>query len=114
MKDGTVIEILPKIWSHEEESQERTKKLLIDMLRTLRTAPFRNLQTAGVDVARLDVFDIFIRMFINEVFWIVKRGLKNDYQTIQQNETFFKGRLLIAQNIRQNIAHKERCFPAFC
>ena len=113
MKDGTVIEILPKIWSHEEENQYRTKKLLIDMLRTLRIAPFRNLQTAGMDVARLDVFDIFIRMFINEVFWVVKRGLKNDYKTIQQNETFFKGRLLIAQNIRQNIAHKERSFIEF-
>ena len=110
MKDGTVIEILPKIWSHEEEQTDRTKKLLIDMLRTLKTAPYKNLQTAGVNVAKLDVFDIFIRMFINEVFEIVKRGLKNDYQSIQQNEQFFKGRLLVAQNIRQNIAHKERSF----
>ena len=112
MKDGTVIEILPKIYSREED-ESRTKQLMIDMLRTLRTAPYKNLQTASVNVAKLDVFDIFIRMFINEVFWIVKRGLKNDYQTVQQNENFFKGRLLINQNIRHNIAHKERCFVEY-
>lgn len=109
MKDGTVIEILPKIYSHEAEDTDKTKKLLIDMLRTLKTAPYKNLQTASVNIAKLDVFDIFIRMFINEVFWIVKRGLKNDFLTIQKNELFFKGRLLVNQNIRLNVAHKERC-----
>ena len=113
MKDGTVIEILPKIYSHEAEDTEKTKKLLIEMLRTLKTAPYKNLQTASVNVAKLDVFDIFIRMFINEVFWIVKRGLKNDYQTIQENEPFFKGRLLVNQNIRYNIAHKEKSFVEY-
>ena len=110
MNDGTVIEILPKIWSHDAEDSGKTKKLLVDMMRTLRTAPYKNLQTADVNIARLDVFDIFIRMFINEAIEIVKRGLKNDYQTVQRNETFFKGRLLVSQNIRNNIAHKERCF----
>ncbi len=113
MKDGTVIEILPKIYSHEAENVDKTKKLLIDMLRTLKKAPFKNLQTASVDIAKLDVFDIFIRMFINEVFWVVKRGLKNDYQSIQENEQFFKGRLLVNQNIRHNIAHKEKSFVEY-
>lgn len=113
MKDGTVIEILPKIYSHEAENMDKTKKLLIEMLRTLKEAPFKNLQTASVDVAKLDVFDIFIRMFINEVFWIVKRGMKNDYQNIQENEQFFKGRLLVNQNIRHNIAHKEKSFVEY-
>ena len=113
MKDGTVIEILPKIYSHEAEDADKTKKLLIDMLRTLKAAPYKNLQTASVDVAKMDVFDIFIRMFINEVLWIVKRGLKNDYQTVYENESFFKGRLLVNQNIRYNIAHKERSFVEY-
>lgn len=113
MKDGTVIEILPKIHSRESKEQQKPKKLLIEMLRTLRTAPYKNLQTAGVDIAKLDIFDIFIRMFINEVFWIVKRGLKNDYRTVQQNEAVFKGRLLVSQNIRHNLAHKERSYVEF-
>lgn len=113
MLDGTVIEILPKIYSYESEQPEKTKKLLIDMLKTLKSAPYKNLQTAGVDVAKLDIFDIFIRMFINEVFGIVKHGLKNDYQTVQQNQLFYKGRLLVARNIRHNIAHKERNYIEF-
>ncbi len=113
MKDGAVIEILPKIYSHEAENTDKTKKLLIEMLRTLKAAPYKNLQTTSVNIDKLDVFDIFIRMFINEVFWIVKRGLKNDYQTIQENEPFFKGRLMVSQNIRYNVAHKERSFVVF-
>ena len=100
MQDGTVIEILPKIYSRDEEEIPRTKKLLIDMLKTLRTAPYRNLQTTSVDITKLDIFEIFIRMFIEEVFRIDKRGLKCDYQTVRQNENVFKGKLLISNKIR--------------
>ena len=49
MNDGTTIEILPKIFSHaaftdEEEKEKKVKKLLIDMLKTLRNTPFKSLQ----------------------------------------------------------------------
>ena len=113
MKDGTVIEILPKIYSHEPEDLGRTKKLLIDMLKTLRTAPYKNLQTTSVDVSKMNIFDIFIRMFIDEVFRIVKHGLKCDYETVRQNENFFKGKLMVSSQIRTNVAHKERCYVEY-
>ena len=43
MDDGTTIEILPKIFSHETVTEGKVKKLLIDMLKTLRNAPFKSL-----------------------------------------------------------------------
>ena len=45
MKDGTTIEILPKIYSEidNDETGARTKKLLIDMLKTLRDSPYKTL-----------------------------------------------------------------------
>ena len=111
MKDGTTIEIYPKIYSEtaeEDKENVRVKKLLVDMLRTLRNSPFKSLQTTNVNIERMSVFEVFIRMYIDEVFFIVKRGLKCNYETIQSNENVFKGKLRVSDQIRYNYAHKER------
>lgn len=110
MDDGTTIEILPKIFSHETITEGKVKKLLVDMLKTLRNAPFKSLQSTNVNIDKLNIFEIFIRMFVDEVFYIVKRGLKCDYETIQSNESVFKGKMVFAGQIKHNYAHKERSF----
>ena len=113
MEDGTTIEILPKIYSQETVSESKTKKLLIDMLKTLRQSPYKSLQTTNVNVENMSIFEIFIRMFIDEVFSIVKHGLKCNYETIQSNETTFKGKMKFSGQIKYNYAHKERCFVEY-
>ena len=113
MDDGTSIEILPKIYSKESITEGKVKKLLIDMLKTLRNAPFKNLQNTNVNIEKLNIFEIFIRMFIDEVFYIVKRGLKCDYETIQANGNVFKGKMIFAGQIKYNHAHKERCYVEY-
>ena len=118
MNDGTTMEILPKIFSHaaftdEEEKEKKVKKLLIDMLKTLRNTPFKSLQATNVNIDKLSIFEIFIRMFVDEVFYIVKRGLKCDYETIQSNENVFKGKMVFAVQIKHNYAHKERSFVEY-
>jgi len=113
MDDGTTIEILPKIFSHETITEGKVKKLLVDMLKTLRNAPFKSLQSTNVNIDKLNIFEIFIRMFVDEVFFIVKRGLKCDYETIQSNEGVFKGKMVFAGQIKHNYAHKERSFVEY-
>ena len=113
MNDGTTIEILPKIFSHEAITEGKVKKLLVDMLKTLRNAPFKSLQSTNVNIDKLNIFEIFIRMFVDEVFYIVKRGLKCDYETIQSNESVFKGKMVFAGQIKYNYAHKERSFVEY-
>ncbi len=113
MDDGTSIEILPKIYSKESFSDGKVKQLLIDMLKTLRNAPFKNLQNTNVNIEKLNIFEIFIRMFIDEVFFIVKRGLKCDYETIQANGNVFKGKMIFSGQIKRNFAHKERCYVEY-
>ena len=90
MNDGTTIEILPKVYSAivDDANASRTKKLLIDMLKTLRDSPYKALQTTNVNIEKMNVFEIFIRMFLDEVFYIVKRGIKCSYETIEENATF--------------------------
>lgn len=116
MKDGTTIEILPKIdaaTQRGEADDASTKHILIEMLRSLRNAPFKSMQTANVSLDKLNIFEIFIRMFVDEALLLVKRGLKCSYETMEENERFFKGKLLVSQQIKCNYNHLERSFVAY-
>lgn len=115
MNDGTTIEILPKVYSaiEDDDNASKTKKLLIDMLKTLRDTPYKALQTTNVNIEKMNIFEIFIRMFVDEVFFIVKRGLKCSYETIEENATFFKGKMKFSQQIKFNHSHKERSYVEY-
>lgn len=114
MKDGAIIEILPKVYSERlDDSGNKARKLLIDMLKTLRKSPYKSLQTASVNVEKMNILDVFIRMFVDEVFSIVKRGLKCSYETVAENTTFFKGKIKFSQQVRLNFSHKERSFVEY-
>lgn len=114
LKDGSSIEIMPKIHSTVADPDgARTKRLVMDMLRTLPDFPSKTVQTAGVDVSKLDIFEIFVRMFLDEVFRIAKHGLKCGYEAVEENTNCFKGKLLFAQQLRKNLIHKERSFVAY-
>ena len=110
LKDGAVIEILPKIHSsiRDDAWNTRTKKVLINMLKTLREAPYKSLQTSSVNVEKMNLFEVFIRMFVDEVFSIVKRGLRCSYELTEENTSFFKGKLLFSEQIRHNYSHREQ------
>lgn len=115
MNDGTTIEVLPKIYSAVEDdaSGSKAKRLLIEMLKTLRDSPYKNLQMASLSIEKMDVFEIFIRMFIDEVFLNVKRGLKRSYELVEENVNFFKGKMKFSQNTKLNHAHKERSYVEY-
>lgn len=113
MTDGTSVEILPKIYSKEGVTDVKVKWLLIDMLKNLRNVPFKNLQNTNVNIEKLSIFEIFIRMYIEEMFSIVKRGLKCDYEIVRRNGAVFKGKMLFSEQIKHNSVHKERCYTEY-
>lgn len=115
MRDGTTIEILPKIVSAVEDDDNGTKakRLLTDMLKTLRDVPYKNLQMSSVNTEKMNIFETFVRMFINEVYFVVKRGLKCGYETVEENVLFFRGKMKFSQQMRYNYAYKERSFVQY-
>lgn len=115
LKDGTAIEILPKIASSQRDSSptEKTKKLLLQMLKTQRDFPYKTLQPALLSVEKMDLLDIFIRMFIDEVILLTKRGLQGGYETIEANETFCKGKIQLTKQVQYNQIHQERFYVAY-
>ncbi|WP_339317613.1 McrC family protein [Paenibacillus sp. FSL R10-2734] len=111
MKNGTEIEILPKIYSRNDESSaDDTKKVFLHMLRSLKEMPFKHFNFSNLNLDTHTILEIFIRMFIEEAYILVKRGLKSAYTEHQDNEYFYKGKLNFSQHIRLNAAHKERFY----
>ena len=115
LKDGTTIEILPKISSvsydyDEEKTKGEMRKLLVRMLRSLRSVPYKSTRSSKIDAEKLPLFEIFVRMFLDEVFFIVRKGLKSGYETIRGNEKFYKGKMLFGEQVKYNRIHKERFF----
>lgn len=114
LNDGTVIEILPKICSvTDDENGEKAKKLLIKMLNTLRNSPFKSFQTTSIDTSKLNIFEIFIRIFNDEIFKIVKHGLRCNYESKAENLNVFKGKMKFSEQIKHNLIHKERSFVEY-
>ena len=113
MNDGTTIEILPKIFSIEGElSLDESKLIFLKMLKALRGSSYKSFQTANLDACKMDVFEMFIRMFVDEVTGIVKRGIKSSYEVIEENSNCFKGKVKFSEQVKYNYAHKERVYIA--
>jgi len=109
-KDGTTIEILPKITSLSDDKKDevKVKNILLNMLKTLRKSPFKNLKMANLKKERTPLLEIFITMFLDELTKLIKKGIKSDYITKEENLKFLKGKLQISQQIKYNSIHKER------
>ena len=109
-KDGTTIEILPKI---KELEDEKLKEILIKMLKTLRNSPFKHFNTANLKASKMPLLEIFIFMFLEELAKLVQKGIKSDYVQKEENLKFLKGKLKIFEQIKQNSIHKERFFVEY-
>lgn len=114
MKDGTQIEILPKVYSKEKALSEiETRKIFLRMLRCFKEFPFKSFNSSSLGVTTSNLFEIFIRMFIEETRELIKKGLRLNYIQHEENEKFFKGKILFNEQIKRNLVHKERFFMSY-
>lgn len=112
MVDGTVIEILPKI-AGADISVDDTKRIFLEMLRTLKDSTFKDFNVSNLNTGNLNLLEIFIKMFLDEVSVLTKQGLKAAYMPVEANERFYKGKLLASQNIKYNLMNYERFFVRY-
>lgn len=113
-RQGTTIEILPKIYTGKKSDDSTTVKesrfILLSMLRCLKNSPFKTIDKAHLNSARMSILEIFISMFLQEVESIVKRGIKHFYCNSEENQKFLKGSLLFSQQIKLNVTRGDRFF----
>lgn len=90
----------------------QAKQILLDMLRTLRSSPYKQSHISNLKIHRFPLLEVFAIMFLDEVERLIKRGIKSDYVVREENRTFLKGKLLFDENLKYNFTHKERFFTA--
>lgn len=116
-RQGTTIEILPKIYSDKTTDAtsaiNESRSILLTMLRCLRKSPFKTIDKAHLSANRLPILEIFISMFLIEVESIVNRGIKHFYSNSEENQKFLKGRLLFSQQIKLNVTRADRFYVEF-
>lgn len=108
--NGFQIEVLPKVGKAIGGGAVEARQLLIEMLCSLQG--FRHIQTdiAKIAAAHMPLLEVFIAEFLRAVEQIVKRGLRSDYSTKQENLFALRGKLLIAPHMRQNLCRADRFF----
>jgi len=109
---GTQIEILPKISDVTEHGDEQSRIILLQMLRYLKKAKFKLGGDASLRKAPMHLLELFIAYFLQEVNQLVKRGIRSDYVTREENQAFLKGKLLVNQQIRVNSVQQQRFYVA--
>ncbi|WP_167616959.1 McrC family protein [Maribellus sediminis] len=116
-RQGTVIEILPKIYNptnpNETEQIKQSKSILLKMLRSLKNAPFKSIDSAHLKTSRVPIIEIFISVFLQEMEILLKRGIKHFYVSQEENQLYLKGRLVFSENIKKNIVRRERFYVNF-
>ena len=113
-KSGLTIEILPKIAGRTEEATDtRVRQLFLEMLKAVRSINGKTFKLTNLNAKKNNLLEVFISMFLNESNMIIKRGLKSSYVTVQSNEKFLKGKLLMTQQLRKNIVNQSYFFNEY-
>ena len=113
-KSGLTIEILPKIAGRTEEATDtRVRQLFLEMLKAVRSINGKTFRLTNLNTKKNNLLEVFISKFLNESDMIIKRGLKSSYVTVQSNEKFLKGKLLMTQQLRKNIVNQSYFFNEY-
>ena len=115
LKNGLQVQVLPKIAfdTDEDNGNERTKRIFLRMLRSMKDFPGKVFNDASLKVSRMNLYELFINMYLQETRQLVKRGIRSSYVEQEDNLNYYKGKLLVSQHIRTNVSHKERFFVLY-
>ena len=116
LSTGTTIEILPKLFRNGNaggNASESARRLVVEMLKACGIITYKSFQNANLRYEKMPIFEVYIRIFLNEIFDLYKKGLKSGYEVKQENEKFLKGKLLFSQHIKYNFAHAERFYVEY-
>ena len=95
LKSGFQIEILPKIDLATTESE--VKRIFLNMLRAMKDFDGKTFNISNLSVDKMNLYEVFVSLYLQEVSWLVKRGLKSAYISKEENLSVLKGKLLIKE-----------------
>lgn len=107
---GLTIEILPKADNNENADKNLWQNILLNMLKICKKIQVESISETQLKKRYHSILDVYFELYLNEVEKLVKKGLIKKYRKNQSNQNALKGKLLFAQNIQQNLVHKERFY----
>ena len=109
---NTVVEILPKVEFAAGDAE--TRRVFLAMLRSYRAMRFADFNQTSIDALRnFPMLPIFVRLFLDELLRLTKRGLARGYHSVEDNAPCLRGRILFPQHIRLNAANGTRFYVGF-
>lgn len=99
---GTQIEIVPK---HSEQSTQANlvagRSLLIKMLNRVYGLNMREFERANLQLFKQPLPEVLIAQFLFELKQLIRRGVRSDYRSCRDETPYLRGRLRIAEQLRQ-------------
>jgi 5-methylcytosine-specific restriction enzyme subunit McrC len=115
MHNGHQIQVLPKIDfdGSSDSGRKDTKRVFLRMLRSMKDFPSKVFNDANLKMDRMTLYEIFINMYLQEVRTLVKHGLKSAYVGREDSLNYYKGKLVVNEQIKQNTVHRERFYVRY-
>ena len=115
LKNGVKIQILPKVDfdDGDDKDNKKTINIFIKMLKTLKNFSFKVFNNADLKIHDNNIYEVFIGMYLQQVLYLVKKGIKSDYNQVEENGNFYKGKLDFNNHIKHNFAHKEKFYVIY-
>ena len=109
---STSIEILPKIFT-SDSSADADRQILIKMLFRVQNLSSKSHASADISLQKHHLLDIFIQQFCTLLFEQIHQGIIKVYITREENLSVLRGRMLMSEHLRSNIAHQEKVYCAY-
>lgn len=104
------LEILPKTDRYSPGEDTNWQLVLMDLLKACRLVRLESAGTAPLENRPGDLLDWYVRSFIDEIRSLLRHGLLHSYHSISENTGVYKGRLLLSQQLKHNLFHRERFY----
>lgn len=104
--NGLQIEILPKLFPHQTEIQQRGT--LLNMLARAGDLEGMEAISAGLATSQTTLLDLFIRHFAQRLERQLQQGMLRDYCDIEDNLGQVRGRIDVARQQRENLFKPQR------
>ena len=114
--DGTVVEVLPKIFRGLAFSEalpkqyDQARALLLRMLRQAGLISYRKFDSSLLKLGNFSLLEVFMHNFLTETQELTRKGLKKDYISVEENLTTLKGRIHFPAQVRKNLAAQHRFY----
>lgn len=110
---GLTIEILPKTdrkINPEKKEYENWQKALLDMLNFCHYIKVDSVSEAALEKRYNSILDLYFQLFLDEVKYLLRKGLIKQYRKNSGNLNVVKGRILFTEQLRKNLIHQERVY----